>query len=82
MLDVRYGTAGAMLCALAAGACSDTTGPADGERIAIRFAAVTPAAVQGSVQDGSLELTGSNGVDSYDPDTGKHLWHIEGPTEQ
>jgi outer membrane protein assembly factor BamB len=29
-----------------------------------------------------LVLTGSNGVDSYDPDTGKHLWHIEGPTEQ
>lgn len=29
-----------------------------------------------------MVLTGSNGVDSYNPDTGKHLWHIEGPTEQ
>jgi len=29
-----------------------------------------------------LVLTGSLGVDSYDPDTGEPIWHIDGPTEQ
>lgn len=29
-----------------------------------------------------MVLTGSEGVDSYDPDTGKLFWHQDGPTEQ
>ena len=29
-----------------------------------------------------MVLTGSMGVDSYDPDTGKPIWHHDGPTEQ
>jgi len=29
-----------------------------------------------------MVLTGSLGVDSYDPDTGKLIWHEDGPTEQ
>lgn len=29
-----------------------------------------------------MVLTGSLGVDSYDPASGKHIWHMEGPTEQ
>lgn len=63
MTERRFAlAAGAVLCVLAAGACSDTTGPENGDRVAVRFAAVTPAPAQGSVQAGSLELTGSNGT--------------------
>lgn len=29
-----------------------------------------------------MVLTGSEGVDSYAPDTGKQFWHQDGPTEQ
>jgi outer membrane protein assembly factor BamB len=29
-----------------------------------------------------MVLSGSLGVDSYDPETGNLLWHIDGPTEQ
>lgn len=29
-----------------------------------------------------MVLSGSLGVDSYDPDTGKPIWNIDGPTEQ
>lgn len=29
-----------------------------------------------------MVLTGSLGVDSFDPASGKHLWHQDGPTEQ
>lgn len=63
MIDRKWtGAAGAALCVLAASACSDTTGPEAADRVAIRFAAVTPAPAQGSVEGSSLELTGSNGT--------------------
>ncbi len=29
-----------------------------------------------------MVMTGSEGADSYDPDTGKPIWHQDGPTEQ
>ena len=29
-----------------------------------------------------MVLTGAESVTSYDPDTGKQLWVIDGPTEQ
>jgi outer membrane protein assembly factor BamB len=29
-----------------------------------------------------MVLTGSEGADSFDPDTGKPIWHQDGPTEQ
>lgn len=53
---------GAVLCAFAVGACDDATGPEGSNQVAVRFAAVTPAPSQGSVEAGSLELTGSNGT--------------------
>lgn len=63
MFDQRWsGAAGAALCVLTAGACGDTTGPENAAQVAVRFAAVTPAPVQGSVDGSSLELTGSNGT--------------------
>lgn len=63
MIDRRLtGAAGAALCVLAASACGDTTGPENADRVAVRFAAVTPGAAQGSVEGSSLELTGSNGT--------------------
>ena len=63
MIDRRLtGVAGAALCVLAASACGDSTGPEDTDRVAVRFAAVTPAPAQGSVEGSSLELTGSNGT--------------------
>ena len=63
MIDRRLsGAAGAALCVLAASACSDTTGPEGADRMAVHFAAVTPAPAQGSVEGSSLELTGSNGT--------------------
>lgn len=61
MTHSRYGSIGVLACALA-GACGDTTGPADGERVTVRFAAVTSGAGAGSTQAGSIELTGSNGT--------------------
>lgn len=62
MTGSRYRSVGAVLCALAAGACGDTTGPAGVDRVDVQFAAVTSAADPGSTQDGSIELTGSNGT--------------------
>lgn len=64
MGNSRYITAaGAVFCAVTAGACSDTTGPAGADQLAVvSFAAVTPAPGQGATEGGSLELTGTNGT--------------------
>lgn len=55
----RYLGAGPVLCVLAAAACGDTTGPDGVDQVEVRFAAVSSAA---ATQDGSLEVTGSNGT--------------------
>lgn len=41
-----------------------------------------PPVVVGAAGKRQMVLTGSQCVASYDPDTGKQLWIVEGPTEQ
>ncbi len=47
-----------------------------------RFRSYCPPLIVDAAGRKQMVLTGAQAVDSYDPDTGKQLWHIDGPTEQ
>ncbi len=47
-----------------------------------RLRSYCPPVIVGAAGKKQMVLTGSKCVTSYDPDTGKQLWVIDGPTEQ
>jgi outer membrane protein assembly factor BamB len=48
----------------------------------VRIRSYTPPLIVEAGGRMQMVLTGAKNVDSYDPDTGKPIWHIDGPTEQ
>ena len=61
-MDGKIAAAAVLLGALTAGACEDSTGPGVRDQVSVRFAAVQPSPAAGTVSDGSLVMTGTNGT--------------------